>query len=205
VAIVIGSGIAGRDLAGDDVAMALLANTLATGTGLLALIVAFAPVSGAHFNPVITAVDAAIDGGSWRRVPAYVAAQIAGAIAGAMLAHAMFERPLIDASTVVRSGHGRLIGEAVATFGLVAVVIAVGRRKVALVPVAVATWITAAYWFTSSTSFANPAVTVGRALTDSFAGIRPVDAPGFIAAQVAGGALAAVLVGWLVPRTAEAR
>jgi glycerol uptake facilitator-like aquaporin len=200
LAIVVGSGIMGERLAGGNVAIALLANTLATGAGLVALILTFGPVSGAHFNPVVTLADASQGGLPWREAPAYVAAQVAGAFAGVAIAHVMFdERALFFASQHARAGAAQLVGELVATFGLMAVIWGSARRRPGLVPFAVGAYITSAYWFTSSTSFANPAVTLARAASDTFAGIRPADAPGFIAAQLVGGAAATALFRWLVP------
>jgi glycerol uptake facilitator-like aquaporin len=204
LATVVGSGIMGQRLAGGNVAIALLANTVATGAGLVALILAFGPVSGAHFNPVVTLADAWLGGIPWRRVPGYLVAQLAGAIAGVMLAHLMFEEALVTASRHVRSGTGQLTSEVVATFGLLCVIWSCARRRPQVAPFAVGAYITAAYWFTASTSFANPAVTVARSLTDSFAGIRPADVPGFIVAQVIGGGAATALFRWLLPAPAVA-
>ncbi len=197
LATVVGSGIMGERLAGGNVAIALLANTLATGAGLAAFIVALGPISGAHFNPAVTLVEAAQRALPWRDVPAYIAAQVAGAIAGVLAAHAMFEEPLLQASTHARAGAAQAWSEVVATFGLVAVIAGCARRQPAAVPFAVGAYITAAYWFTASTSFANPAVTLARSLTDTFAGIRPVDVPAFVGAQLAGAAAAALLFRWL--------
>ena len=200
LATVVGSGIMGERLAGGNVAVALLANTLATGAGLVALILTFGPISGAHFNPAVTLADASQGGLAWRDVPAYVVAQIAGAFAGVAVAHVMFEQPaLFFASRHERSGMAQLASEFVATFGLLSVIWGCARRRPSMVPIAVGAYITAAYWFTSSTSFANPAVTLARAATDTFAGIRPADAPGFIGAQLAGAAAATALFRWLVP------
>ncbi len=199
LATVVGSGIMGEKLAGGNVAIALLANALATGAGLVALILTFGPVSGAHFNPVVTLADASQRGLSWRDVPAYLGAQIAGAFAGVGVADFMFEKPAFFASTHERSGIAQLVSEFVATFGLLAVIWACSRRRPSAAPFAVGAYITAAYWFTSSTSFANPAVTLARAATDTFAGIRPADVPGFIAAQLLGAAAATVAFRWLVP------
>ena len=199
VATVVGSGIMAERLAGGNAAIALLANTLATGGGLVAFILAFGPISGAHFNPVVTLADAWQGGLSWRDVPGYLFAQLLGAPTGTIVAHIMFGQPAVTASTHVRSGLGQLVSEAVATFGLLSVIWACARRRPTAAPFAVAAYITAAYWFTASTSFANPAVTFGRTLTDSFSGIRPADAPGFMAAQVIGAALATALFRWLLP------
>jgi glycerol uptake facilitator-like aquaporin len=199
LAIVVGSGIMGERLAGGNVAITLLANSVATGGGLVALILAFGPVSGAHFNPAITIADAWQGGLAWRDVPGYVVAQIAGAFAGVAAAHLMFGEPLFAASEHARAGGAQLFSEFVATFGLLAVIWGCVRKRSSAVPFAVAAYITAAYWFTASTSFANPAVTMARSFTDTFAGIRPQDAPGFILAQFAGAAAATALFRWLIP------
>jgi glycerol uptake facilitator-like aquaporin len=204
LATVVGSGIMGERLAGGNVAIALLANTLATGAALVALILTFGHVSGAHFNPAVTLADASQGGLSWRDVPAYFGAQIAGAFAGVAVAHVMFQEPaLFFASRHERSGFSQLFSEFVATFGLLAVIWGCVRRRPGVVPFAVGAYITAAYWFTSSTSFANPAVTLARAASDTFAGIRPIDAPGFIVAQFVGAAAATGLFRWLVPSLPE--
>jgi glycerol uptake facilitator-like aquaporin len=179
--------------------LALLANTVATGAGLVALILTFGPVSGAHFNPAVTFADASQGGLSWAEVPTYVLAQIVGAFAGAAIAHVMFSEPVFSASTHVRAGAAQLVSEFVATFGLLAVIWGCVRRQPSVTPFAVGAYITAAYWFTSSTSFANPAVTLARAASNTFAGIRPVDAPGFIVAQLAGAGAATAIFRWLVP------
>lgn len=199
LAAVVGSGIMGERLAGGNIAIALLANTLATGTALVALILTFGSISGGHFNPVVTLADASQGGMRWGDVPAYVIAQLLGAIAGVFAAHAMFDEPILMLSTHERSGGAQMFSEFIATFGLVSVIWGCGRRRPDAVPFAVAAYIVAAYWFTASTSFANPAVTVARAFTDTFAGIRAADVPGFIAAQCAGGAAATMLFRWLVP------
>jgi glycerol uptake facilitator-like aquaporin len=200
LATVVGSGIMGERLAGGNVAIALLANAIATGAGLVALILTFGPVSGAHFNPAVTLADASQGGLPWSEVPGYIAAQITGAFGGVAVAHIMFQEPaLFFASRHDRSGVSQLVSEFVATFGLLAVISSCVRRRPAAVPFAVGAYITAAYWFTSSTSFANPAVTLARAATDTFAGIRPADAPGFIVAQLLGAATATTLFRWLVP------
>jgi glycerol uptake facilitator-like aquaporin len=199
VATVVGSGIMAERLAGGNAAIALLANTVATGAGLIALIVAFGPVSGAHFNPVVTLADAWKGGLAWREVPAYLSAQFTGAVVGVGLAHAMFGAAPITASRHVRAGGAQFLSEAVATFGLMIVIWACSRRRPGAAPFAVGAYITAAYWFTASTSFANPAVTVGRMLTDSFAGIRPADVPAFIIAQTLGAAAATALSSWMLP------
>jgi glycerol uptake facilitator-like aquaporin len=199
LATVIGSGIMGERLAGGNVAIALLANTIATGAGLVALITTLGAVSGAHFNPAVSISDASQGGLAWHEVPAYIAAQVSGAFVGVMLAHVMFGEPILSASRHVRSGTGQLVGEFVATFGLLAVIWGCSRRRSDAVAFAVGAYITAAYWFTSSTSFANPAVTLARAASDTFAGIRPADVPGFIAAQLMGAWAATRLFRWLVP------
>lgn len=199
LATVIGSGIMGERLAGGNVAIALLANTVATGAGLVALIMTFGAISGAHFNPAVSIADASQGGLAWREVPVYVGVQIVGAFVGVMVAHVMFGEPLVSASRHVRSGMGQLAGELVATFGLLAVIWGCSRKRADSVPFAVGAYITAAYWFTSSTSFANPAVTLARAASDTFAGIRPIDVPGFIAAQLVGASAATWLFRWLVP------
>jgi glycerol uptake facilitator-like aquaporin len=196
LAAVVGSGIMAERLAGGNVAIALLANSLATGAALVALIHAFGPVSGAHFNPIVTAALAARRVFPWREVPVYAAAQAAGAVAGVVAAHLMFDLPALGASRQVRTGVAQWSGEVVATFGLLAVVFLVRKESAAA---AVGGYITAAYWFTSSTSFANPAVTLARAFTDTFAGIRPVDVAGFVAAQGIGAFLAVAGFAWLVP------
>jgi glycerol uptake facilitator-like aquaporin len=200
LAAVVGSGIMAEELARPNVALALLANTVATGAALVALIITFGPISGAHFNPAVTLADASQGGLPWREVPGYIGAQILGAFGGVAIAHVMFKQPaLFFASQHRRDGGAQLVSEFVATFGLLAVIWGSARRRPGLVPFAVGAYITAAYWFTSSTSFANPAVTLARAASDTFAGIRPTDAPGFIGAQLAGGAAATAVFRWLVP------
>jgi glycerol uptake facilitator-like aquaporin len=199
LAAVVGSGIMGERLAGGNTAIALLANTIATGAALVALILTFGEISGAHFNPVVT-LAAAIQGGfAWQEAPAYVTAQITGAFAGVGAAHLMFGQRLFFASRHIRQGPAQLFSEFVATFGLLAVIWGCGKARAKFVPFAVASYIVAAYWFTSSTSFANPAVTLARAASDTFAGIRPLDVPGFIAAQLAGAVAATYLFRWLEP------
>jgi glycerol uptake facilitator-like aquaporin len=199
LATVIGSGIMGDKLAGGNVGLALLANTVATGAGLVALILTFGPISGAHFNPAVTLADASQGGLPWREVPPYVLSQVLGAFGGVAVAHVMFEKPVFFASTHERSGAAQLLSELVATFGLLSVIWGCARRRSAAVPFAVGAYITAAYWFTSSTSFANPAVTLARSASDTFAGIRPADVPGFIVAQLLGAAAATATFRWLVP------
>jgi len=199
LATVVGSGIMGDKLAGGNAAIALLANTLATGAGLVALILTFGPISGGHFNPAVTLADATQGGLPWREVPVYLFSQVTGAFAGVAIAHVMFEKPLLFASTHDRSGIAQMVSEFVATFGLLAVIWGCVRKRPRSVPFAVGAYITAAYWFTSSTSFANPAVTIARAASDTFAGIRPADVPGFVVAQLLGAGAATVTFRWLVP------
>lgn len=199
VAAVVGSGIMGERLAGGNVAIALLANTIATGAALAALILTFGPISGAHLNPAVTLVDAIESGVSWSAAACYVPAQCSGAICGAIAAHLMFGLPAISVSQHARSGAAQVFSEFVATFGLLCVIWGCSRQRSTTVPFAVAAYITAAYWFTSSTSFANPAVTIARSLSDTFAGIRPTDVPRFVAAQLAGAVAATLLFRWLVP------
>lgn len=199
VAAVVGSGIMGERLAGGNVAIALLANTIATGAALVALILTFGPVSGAHFNPAVTLADAIESGVSWNVAACYVPAQCAGGICGAIAAHLMFGLPMISSSHHARSGPAQVFSEFVATFGLLCVIWGCSRQRSQVVPFAVAAYITAAYWFTSSTSFANPAVTIARSLSDTFAGIRPADVPLFLAAQLSGAIAATLLFRWLMP------
>lgn len=195
---VVGSGIMAERLSGGNVALALLANAIATGGALIALILTFGPISGAHFNPVVTLVLVHV--GDLRRsnVLPYIAAQCAGGIAGVWLAHLMFGLPVLEWASHARGTFGERVGEFVATFGLIALILSTTRHTPASVPYAVAAYITGAYWFTSSTSFANPAVAIARALTNTFAGIAPVDVPGFVIAELIGGASAAVLFSWLL-------
>jgi len=200
VAAVVGSGIMAERLAGGNVALALLANTIATGAALIALILTFGPISGAHFNPIVSVADTLEGGLSWSDTFIYMLAQIVGGVAGTVLAHVMFSLPLVSLSRHIRSGSGQFISEFTAAFGLLCVIWGCSRFWPRIVPFAVACYITAAYWFTASTSFANPAVTIARALSDTFAGIRPVDVPLFIAAQFAGGIAATLLFRWLVPK-----
>ena len=199
LAAVVGSGIMGERLAGGNIAIALLANTIATGASLVALILTFGPISGAHFNPAVTLADASQKGIRWNEVPGYVIAQIGGAYVGVACAHLMFGSPLFLASRHPRSGIPQVFSEFVATFGLMSVIWGCSRLRSSVVPFAVGAYITAAYWFSASTSFANPAVTLARAATDTFSGIRPVDVPGFIAAQLLGAGAATVLFSWLLP------
>lgn len=206
LAIVVGSGIMGESLSGGNDAIALLGNTLATGAGLVVLILIFGPVSGAHFNPAVTLAFVLRRDITPMRAVGFCAAQIAGGIAGVALAHAMFDAPILQESLKARAGYGQALGEAVATFGLVMVILCCVRLREDAIPYAVGLFITAGYWFTSSTSFANPAVTIARTLTDSFAGIRPADAPVFIAAQLVAATMATMLVAWLfaAPRRPDA-
>ncbi len=199
LAAVVGSGIMGERLSGGNVAVALLANTLATGAALVALILTFGTISGAHFNPAVTLADASQGGLSWREVPLYIGAQVFGAFVGVAAANVMFDLPMFFASRHARSGDSQLFSEFVATFGLLAVIWGCVRLRSQAVPFAVAAYITSAYWFTASTSFANPAVTLARTMSDTFAGIRLVDAPGFIIMQLVGAMTATVLFRWLVP------
>ena len=197
VATVIGSGIM-ADRLSDDVAVSLLGNTIPTGAILVVLIMVLGPVSGAHFNPAVTLVFALRREIGPDAALAYVLAQIAGGIAGTFLAHAMFELPILQLSATARTGTGQWLAEAVASFGLVFTILAGLRFRADAIPWLVGLYITAAYWFTASTSFANPAVAIARALSDTFAGIRPVDLAGFIAAELLGALLAMALVGWLL-------
>jgi glycerol uptake facilitator-like aquaporin len=199
LASVVGSGIMGERLAGGNTAVALLANALATGAALVALILTFGPISGAHFNPAVTLADASQGGIPWRDAPAYVAAQLVGAFAGLAAAHLMFGEPLLAASQHARSGGGQLFSEFVATFGLLCVIWVCARVRSSAIPFAVGAYITSAYWFTASTSFANPAVTLARSFTNTFSGIRPTDAPGFVLMQLIGAAAATMLFRWLTP------
>ena len=203
LAAVVGSGIMAERLSGGNIALALLANTLATGAALTALILAFGSLSGAHFNPAVTLVEACRGGIAWRETPGYIAAQLAGAFGGVAAAHIMFGLPLFTASQHIRAGNAQLFSECVATFGLVCIILGCARSRPTMVPFAVGAYITGAYWFTASTSFANPAVTLARSFTDSFSGIRPEDAPGFIAAQLTGAAAAALLCRWLMPKEGQ--
>jgi len=199
LAAVVGSGITAERLAGGNMALALLANATATGAALVALIISFAPMSGAHFNPVVTLSFALRRDLVWRDVPLYLLAQVAGGIGGVVAANLMFGLPAVFMSNHARAGMAVLFSEFIATLGLVSVILAASRSHVAVMAIAVGAYISAAYWFTASTSFANPAVTVARALSDTFAGIRPADVPGFLLAQLAGSIAATVLFRWLVP------
>jgi glycerol uptake facilitator-like aquaporin len=201
LAAVVGSGIMGDRLAGGNVAIALLANSLATGGALLALISTLQPISGAHLNPVVSLVDAAHGDLAWQDLPLIVVAQVVGAVVGVLTAHAMFAEPWVSWSVHERAGAAQVVSELVATFGLVAVILGCARRRPEVIPVAVSAYIVSAYWFTASTSFANPAVTVARSLTGTFAGIRAIDVAPFVLAQVAGAAAAVVVLRWLVPRS----
>ena len=204
LAAIVGSGIMADRLSSGNAAVALLANTVATVAALVALILTFGPISGAHFNPAVSVADASQNGLRWPEVPGYVAAQVGGAVLGVWIAHLMFAERVFRFSLNARSGPAQMLSEFVATFGLLSVIWGCSRRRSDAVPFAVAAYIAAAYWFTASTSFANPAVTLARALTDTFAGIRPVDVPGFLLAQLAGAATATVLFRWLVPSLPEA-
>jgi glycerol uptake facilitator-like aquaporin len=205
LAVVIGSGIMGERLAGGNAALALLGNTLATGAGLVVLISIFGPISGAHFNPAVTLVFAVRREIGWRVAAAYAAVQLAAAWAGVLVAHAMFAEPLLQVSTKLRDGPAQAWAEFVATFGLVATILGALRFRPQATPAAVGLYITAAYWFTASTSFANPAVTVARSLSDTFAGIAPASAPAFVAAQLAGALAAWAVMGWLLSAGASTR
>jgi glycerol uptake facilitator-like aquaporin len=203
VAAVVGSGIMGERLSGGNVAIALLANTIATGAALVALILAFGPISGAHLNPVVTLADAIEHGIAWFDALAYIVMQCTGGIAGAIIAHLMFGLRWYSFSTHSRREWSLILSEFIATFGLLSVIWGCSRLRSSAVPFAVASYITAAYWFTASTSFANPAVTIARSLSDTFAGIRPSDVPPFIAAQLAGALAATLLFRWLIPNLSE--
>lgn len=199
LAAVVGSGIMGQSLAGGNAALALLANTVATGSVLIVLITIFGPLSGAHFNPAVTLMFALRRELAWADAGLYVLAQLAGAILGVWLAHAMFAQPILQISTKLRPGWSQSLSEGVATFGLVLTILASLRFRPQATPFMVGLYIVAAYWFTASTSFANPAVTLARSLSDSFAGIAPASVPAFLLGQGAGTILAAGVFGWLVP------
>jgi glycerol uptake facilitator-like aquaporin len=198
---VVGSGIMAERLAQGNVAIALLANAVATGALLVALILAFGSISGAHFNPLVTMVEAVFGRFHWAKVPGYVAAQIFGGLLGVAAAHVMFSLPLVTFSQHSRTGGGQWTGEFIATLGLLLIIVRCAEKKPDAVPYAVGAYITSAYWFTSSTSFANPAVTIARCLTDTFAGIRPRDVAGFILAQIAGTVAAILLLFWFQEKT----
>ena len=204
VAAVLGSGIMADRLAGRNAALALLANTIATGAALVALLSTFGPISGAHLNPVVSLADAMEGGLAWSDTLLYMAAQIFGGLCGTVAAHGMFGLPLLSLSRHSRGGPAQFLSEFIATFGLLSVIWGCSRSRSSAVPFAVGSYITAAYWFTASTSFANPAVTIARCLSDTFAGIRPMDVPLFVVAQFAGGIAATVLFRWLVPRLPSA-
>lgn len=199
VAAVVGSGVMGERLANGNVALALLANTIATGAALIAIILMFGPISGAHLNPAVTLADAIEKGIPWSEAWRYVLVQVIGGVTGTVSAHLMFGLPPISLSQHTRSGPAQLLSEFIATFGLVSVIWGCSRARTGAVPFAVGAYISAAYWFTASTSFANPAVTIARSLSDTFAGIRPADAPLFIVAQILGALAATFLFRWLVP------
>jgi glycerol uptake facilitator-like aquaporin len=205
LATVVGSGIMGERLAGGNVAIALLANSLATGAALIALILTFGPISGAHFNAVVTLAMAVRRELPWRDVVPYIAVQVAGALLGVWATHYIFELPVFMTSHHARTGGPQWVSEGIATLGLLSVIFGCAKARPSAVPYAVGGYITAAYWFTSSTSFANPVVTIARAFSDTFAGIRPQDVAGFIVAQLVGGALATVLFAWLVSSDAKAK
>jgi glycerol uptake facilitator-like aquaporin len=196
---VVGSAIMGDRLAGGSVGLALLANTIATGAALVALILTFGPISGAHFNPAVTLADASQGGLPWAETPLYILGQIVGAFVGVALAHLMFGEPIFSLSRHARAGSPQLLSEFIATFGLLSVIWGCSRLRSTATPFAVAAWIVGAYWFTASTSFANPAVMLARSVTDTFAGIRPEDVPGFVVAQLLGAGASTVLFRWLVP------
>ena len=198
VATVVGSGIMGEKLAGGNVALALLGDTLPTGAMLVVLILALGPISGAHFNPAVSLVMGLRKEHPWREFLPYAGAQILGGCLGTLVAHGMFELPLFELAIKARSGPAQWFAEFIATFGLIVTILALARFKSEAIPVAVGLYITAAYWFTASTSFANPAVTIARALTDSFSGIAPGDVPMFIAAQLVGALAALGVMGWFL-------
>lgn len=198
-ACVIGSGIMAASLSGGNDAIALLGNTLATGAILFVLITMFGPISGAHMNPAVSLVAASRGELLWRDAAAYIVAQLAFGILGAWAAHLMFDLPTLQLSVKARAGFGQWTGEAIATFGLILTILGTVRYRLEWVPASVALYITAAYWFTSSTSFANPAITIARSLSDTFAGIAPHNVPPFIASQLVGAALAALVATWLFP------
>lgn len=204
VAAVVGSGIMGERLSNGNVALALLCNTIATGAVLVALIFTFGSVSGAHFNPVVTLSDAIEKGIRWADTLAYFASQILGGISGAVVAHLMFGLPVVSVSHHDRSGAAQVFSEFIATFGLLSVIWGCSRIRSTAVPFAVGAYITSAYWFTASTSFANPAVTIARSMSDTFSGIRPADVPPFLLAQFVGAICATLLFRWLIPNLPSA-
>lgn len=199
LAAVVGSGIMGERLADGNVAIALLANTVATAATLTTLIFTFGPISGAHFNPAVTLADASRGGIAWRLVPLYIISQLTGAFIGIVVVHLMFGKSVLPMSQHIRAGGAQLFSEFIATFGLLSVIWGCARPRSEAAPVAVGLYIAGAYWFTASTSFANPALTLARAFTDTFTGIRPLDVPGFILAQLAGALMATALFRWLAP------
>lgn len=199
LAMVVGSGVMAERLAAGNGALALLANSLATGAGLVALILTFGSVSGGHFNPAVTLATWLQGERNWKQVLIYIISQLFGALVGVVAAHLMFGEPLLALSRQVRSGGGQVFSEVVATFGLLSVICGVERSRPRMLPFAIGAYITAAYWFTASTSFANPAVTLARAFTHTFSGIRLADAPGFIFAQLVAAAAATIFIGWLIP------
>ena len=199
-ATVIGSGVAAQNLSGGNIALALLANAIATGCILFVIISIFAPLSGAHFNPAVSIAFALRKELAWRLTALYIAAQIAGMAGGAWLAHAMFELPILQVSKTLRGTQGMMVGEVVAAFGLVLTIFGLKEKNAAQIPLAVGLYITSAYWFTSSTSFANPAITIARALSDTFAGIAPASVPVFILCQLAGMSAAVALAAWFWPK-----
>jgi glycerol uptake facilitator-like aquaporin len=201
VAAVVGSGVMAERLTNGNVALALLANTIATGAALVTLVLTFGPVSGAHFNPAVSLADAMEGGLAWHEVVGYMGAQVFGGIGGTLAAHAMFGLPLISLSQHIRSGSSQFLSEFIAAFGLLSVIWGCSRSNsnTNMIPFAVGSYITAAYWFTASTSFANPAVTIARSVSDTFAGIRPHDVPLFVVAQILGAITATILFRWLVP------
>jgi len=199
VAAVVGSGIMADRLSGGNAALALLANTIATGAALVALILAFGPVSGAHLNPIVSVADAMEGGLGWSDMLVYIVAQLFGGTAGTVAAHVMFGLSVLSLSHHARNGPAQLFSEFIAAFGLLSVIWGCSRSRSNAIPFAVGSYITAAYWFTASTSFANPAVTIARAFSDTFAGIRPIDVPLFVVAQVSGGIAATLLFRWLIP------
>jgi glycerol uptake facilitator-like aquaporin len=204
LAAVVGSGIMAQRLAEGNAALALLANTIATGAALVAIIHTFGPISGAHLNPAVTLADAMQDGIGWREVPPYILAQVTGAVTGVLSAHLMFGLPLLTISTHARGGLPMLFSEFVATFGLLAVIWGCVRERPSAVPYAVGAYITSAYWFTASTSFANPAVAIARSMTNTFSGIRPTDVAGFVGAELAGAISATLLFAWILPTCKKA-